>query len=440
MLVHPHPSPLTYERHIDGLRGLSVLMVVAFHAFPTWVPGGFVGVDVFFVISGLLITRILLNSLEAGQLNLGGFFARRIRRLFPALLVVLSACLVAGWLWLPAWNLEGLAKHVVLGSAFAANVGYWQETGYFDAEARFLPLLHLWSLGIEEQFYLIFPILLWASYRLSGRTGAWVVLALAATGSFVASVVWSGPFPGASYFLPHTRAWELLVGALLAMTSTPSEQDDSASSRQEWMSGGGLLVIVACFFLLNPSMVYPGWPALLPVLGSSLILAGGGRTWIGRVVFSVGPMVGLGLVSYALYLWHWPVLVFARLQQVGDTSTARLWGCIAVSLVLALLTFVAVERPVRRHALRGRTKFVTAGLVLMMVGVAGGAGLIFWRKAFLSAWELPPGRCSRSDMTTTGRIAVGCALSKRWKTLNGPETSRRIAWTRLNPTERPIPC
>src|SRR5437870_5550894 len=208
-----HPNSPKYRPDIDGLRALAVLSVVAFHAFPTSLPGGFLGVDVFFVISGYLISTIILENLDKGAFSLAEFYGRRVRRIFPALLVVLLASYVFGWLALLADEYAQLGKHIAAGAGFVSNLVLWNEVGYFDRSADTKPLLHLWSLGIEEQFYLAWPLLLWFSWK--RRFVAPVVLALAAL-SFIATALWSNVDAVATFYSPLTRFWELLGGSMLA--------------------------------------------------------------------------------------------------------------------------------------------------------------------------------------------------------------------------------
>jgi peptidoglycan/LPS O-acetylase OafA/YrhL len=344
----------SYRPDIDGLRALAVLAVVGFHAFPNVVKGGFVGVDIFFVISGFLITGILQKDLQNNDLqakNLGfwhyisAFYLRRIVRIFPALLVVLAASFAFGWLLLQPAEFKTLGKHMLAGAGFASNLVYWQEAGYFDAAAETKTLLHLWSLAVEEQFYLIWPLLLWAAWKLRFKT-LWVICIL-----LIASFAWNVSqihhHPVATFYSPFTRFWELLAGALLAVLTLNTSTAAASKLSQNAKSIVGVLLIAAAIYLLTKDKRFPGWWAVLPVLGGYLIIAAGSVSWFNRVVLSNRIMVSLGLVSYPLYLWHWPVLAFLRGFEMDAPSSAMIWAAVAISIVLAYLTYWFIERPLR---------------------------------------------------------------------------------------------
>lgn len=337
---NPH---VAYRGDIDGLRAFAVVSVLIFHAFPQYLPGGFVGVDVFFVISGYLITSIILKALDAGEFSFRQFYARRIRRIFPALLVVVLSTLLAGWYVLLPGEYAELAKHSVAGLGFVANVAYWLESGYFDTAAELKPLLHLWSLGVEEQFYLAWPLLLIAAWKL--RLAFWVLMLLAFVSSFTVNIALSGSDSASAYFLPFGRAWELLAGAALVLMS-----------RHGWVvrEGGntisvvGLVLLCVSLFVIDASKAFPGWWALLPVLGSVLLIAAGPDAVINRRFLMLRPMIFVGLISYPLYLWHWPLLSFSRVVESGAPSVWLLLACLLGAFVLAWLTWLLLERPVRK--------------------------------------------------------------------------------------------
>jgi peptidoglycan/LPS O-acetylase OafA/YrhL len=345
---------LSYRADIDGLRAIAVLAVVAFHAVPSVLPGGFVGVDVFFVISGYLITSLLRQSLEDGSFRFSTFYARRIRRLAPALVVVLATVLAAGWTWLLTDELAQLAKHAASSVAFMMNLVLWRETGYFDTAAEQKPLLHLWSLGVEEQFYLIWPALLWATWR--WRRPAFVIGVVALL-SFAANVAVVHTSPTAAFYLPTSRVWELAAGGLLAGLGPP---------RRGWIVqalslAGAVLLAVGCA-VIRPSMPFPGWWALLPAGGAALLIAAGPRGWTNSVL-ATRPLVFVGLISYPLYLWHWPILTFARMLEAGPLGLWRTAALVALAVVLAWLTYRFVEQPIRR---------ATGRLVIVNLAVASG--------------------------------------------------------------------
>jgi len=367
---------LDYRPDVDGLRAIAVLAVVVFHAFPQWLPGGFIGVDVFFVISGFLISSIILKAHAKGTFSYADFYARRIRRIFPALVLVLASCLVFGWLVLtPDYYVE-LGRHAVAGSLFVANLALWREAGYFDHDAQLKPLMHLWSLGVEEQFYLVWPLFL---ARFRSARALLVVIGL----SFAANVLLVSAKPDAAFFLPVTRFWELASGALLAWASLGRHGGSSittARSRtlRDSVSCLGLLLILAPAIGLKASMSFPGWWAAFPVAGAVALIASGPDGLVNRQLLALKPMVLIGLISYPLYLWHWPILVGLRVMDLSwlpQQSRAVKAGALALAFLLAYLTYVVLERRVR-HA-RGAVPALctaAAGILVASSGVLLSSG------------------------------------------------------------------
>jgi peptidoglycan/LPS O-acetylase OafA/YrhL len=389
-------SAKSYRPDIDGLRALAVLAVVGFHAFPNIVKGGFVGVDIFFVISGFLITGILQkelqnNGLQAKNISfwpyISTFYQRRIARIFPALLVVLAASFACGWLLLQPAEFKTLGKHMLAGAGFASNLVYWREAGYFDAAAETKTLLHLWSLAVEEQFYLIWPLLLWAAWKLRLKT-IWLI-----AGLLIASFAWNvaqiHSQPVATFYSPFTRFWELLAGALLAVLALNKSAVATSKLGQNTKSVIGLLLITAAIYLLSKDKRFPGWWAVLPVWGSYLIISAGQESWFNRVVLSNRVMVNIGLISYPLYLWHWPVLAFLRGAEMDAPSTSMLWVAVATSFALAYLTYSLIEKPLRFGTWwLAKTRLKTGLLVVAMFAVAA-AGYVVYTKNGVSS-RFPP--------------------------------------------------
>ncbi|MFL5279952.1 MAG: acyltransferase family protein [Rhodopila sp.] len=370
-LLRP-PAAAAYRADIDGLRAVAVMAVVLFHAYRRQVTGGFVGVDVFFVISGYLISGIIWNDLERGEFSFTGFYARRIRRLFPTLIVVLLASLAYGWFVLLPSEYAALGLDALGGAGFVSNILLWQEAGYFDRAAVVKPLLHLWSLGVEEQFYIVWPFALWLLYRL-GLNRA-IFLSLVVVSSFVASIILMRQDPAGAFFLPVTRFWEFAAGALIARFPRPdfSIQPQAAAN---WASACGLLLIVASAALLDETMPFPGWLAVPAVAGTVLILAAGARAWLNRVVLAHPVAVFMGLISYPLYLWHWPLISYAYILRLGKAPRELpALGLIVVSCVLAYLTYTLLERPIRFGGARQKK---AAGLMTTMSAVAT-FGLGLW--------------------------------------------------------------
>lgn len=356
---------LVYRPDIDGLRAAAVLAVVIFHAFPSVLPGGFVGVDVFFVISGYLITGILLADLGADQFSLRHFYARRIRRIFPALAVLLLATYAMGWFSLYSDEFRELARHIVAGAGFVSNWALWTEAGYFDQAAEAKPLLHLWSLGVEEQFYIVWPLLLWVAHK-TRRTG-WVctVIGLA---SFVANVALVNHHPSAAFYWPITRMWELLAGAALAIGAAHIRLTGGWT---HVLSIAGALLCLASFAFVNSHAAFPGWWALLPVAGAVGLIAAGRDGWFNRCVLTHPVSVWFGRISYALYLWHWPLLSFAFIVAGRVPSPAVRGVLVVIAVGLAWLKTVIVERPVRFGAPRVWKLVVPCLLMLGIVYLGG---------------------------------------------------------------------
>ena len=356
---------LSYRPDVDGLRAIAICSVVIFHAFPHLASGGFVGVDVFFVISGYLITRLIMHALpldspRQGSFRLVRFYAHRIRRIFPALILVLIGCLMFGWFFLLADEYKQLGKEVLTGAFFVENISLWGEADYFDTAAELKPLLHLWSLGIEEQFYIVWPILLVLAVRL--QFNLFILTVGIALASFAANVIAINEHANAAaFYLPITRIWELMAGGTLAYLDIHRRESvgewgefialapwlHSPSIRANIKSGLGSLLILIAVFFLNKSDAFPGWLALLPTIGAYLVISAGQGAWINRHILGSRLFVLLGLVSYPLYLWHWPLLSFARILE-GDTPTPELRiASVVAAFVLSCLTYVLVEKRVR---------------------------------------------------------------------------------------------
>jgi peptidoglycan/LPS O-acetylase OafA/YrhL len=358
-----HPK---YRADIDGLRAVAVISVVAFHVWPRIPLGGFVGVDIFFVISGYLITRIIVENMRAGRFSFGQFYSRRVNRIFPALTIVLVANLALGWFFMFPDEFRQLGKHTAAGAGFVANFVFWSEANYFDADATLKPLLHLWSLGIEEQYYLLWPAAVWLAWRLRINLVTVTLVGLAV--SFLFNVYLSPTAPAAAFYSPLTRIWELLLGGLLALTTVqpptftkyeepisrlldrivfPNGGGHHASHVRGAASATGLLLLSIAIIFIKPGFHFPGWWALIPTIGTALLIFSGPATWINRKILANPVFVWVGLISYPLYLWHWPLLSFAHIIQ-GPTLTGGTRIAVAIgSVVLAWLTYRLVESPIR---------------------------------------------------------------------------------------------
>ena len=370
-------APANYRADIDGLRAVAVLSVVFYHAgLPTF-GGGFVGVDVFFVISGYLITSIIWGQLGRGSFSIGGFYERRIRRIFPALFAVVLATVATGWLWMMPFDLQGFGSSLAAMAGFSSNF-FFCKTGYFDGGANIEPLLHTWSLSVEEQFYIVFPVLL-ALLARRGATTVRAVIVLLLVGSLVANVFGVRSNTAWAFYMPWQRAWELLAGSVLALGYLPS----IASRRWcEILGVVGLAAIAVAVFGFDEHTRFPGEAALLPVVGTVLLIhTGSGAPTRVAVLLGMRAPVFIGLVSYSLYLWHWPIFVFARYRLMRDLTSSEALALGAVALLAAVASWRWVERPFRHVAAqdRGRVKVFIVALVLLAVTALVGGGLYFTR-------------------------------------------------------------
>ena len=361
---------ISYRPDIDGLRALAILPVVLFHAFPNLLPGGFIGVDIFFVISGYLITSILLKDIQAGSYSIKTFYARRVRRIFPALSVVLLFCLALGWVVLTAVEYRALGKHVAGGAGFIANFMFWKEAGYFDAAGDTKPLLHLWSLGIEEQFYIVWPLLLYFFAKRSWNI-LWMIAGVALL-SFALNIIRIGADPSGTFYSPFSRSWELALGAFLAyQTLHPAQVLTSIIERHKsLLSGLGLIMVVIGFVVINESRAFPGWWALLPAVGSALLIASGPHALVNRFVLSQKIFIWVGLISFPLYLWHWPLLSFARIIYSETPPFDVRVVLVVLSAVLAALTYYLIEKPIRQSSSK-RPLIIALSILMLCICIAG---------------------------------------------------------------------
>ncbi|MGV8933476.1 MAG: acyltransferase family protein [Gallionellaceae bacterium] len=392
----PHPK---YRADIDGLRAIAVLSVVGYHAFPYWVKGGFIGVDIFFVISGFLISTIIFGGLETNRFSFQEFYSRRIKRIFPALLVVLICCIAFGWFALLADEYKQLGKHIAAGAGFVSNMVLWNESGYFDNSAETKPLLHLWSLGIEEQFYIIWPMLLWLAWR--KKFNFLLITSAIAAITFTLNIINIGSDPISTFYLPQTRFWELLIGSCLAYVVLYKQgilQRFKSTNGNLQSFLGSLLLIVGILFI-NNEREFPGWWALLPTLGAASIILAGSQAFLNRVILSNRVLVWFGLISFPLYLWHWPLLAFARIVESGNPSKEIRLVCVAMAIALAWITFKFIEKPIRfsKHNF-----FVTTSLFILMT-ISGVTGYFIY--AFGGLEFRDPNRNAASISYANGDIA-----------------------------------
>jgi len=367
---------LKYRREIDGLRAVAVVPVIFFHAGFALFSGGFVGVDVFFVISGYLITSIILADKEQGTFSLIHFYERRARRILPALFLVMLVCLPFAWFWLLPHDMKDFSKSLVAASMYVSNLFFWYQSGYFDTAAKFKPLLHTWSLAVEEQYYAFFPLLLMATWRL-GRRYFFAAICLIAVVSLTLAE-WSTIYhPNAAFFLLPTRAWELMAGGIIAFLIMYRERFfqvlHSRKGINEALGLLGLLMICYAVVAFDKTIPFPGIYAIVPTVGTALIiLFVSSRTTIGRLLGS-RILVGIGLISYSAYLWHVPLFVFARQRSLTEPGTGTLLALSALSIILAYFSWRFVERPFRQKGRISRRRIFGYGLGGMIFFIIIGA-------------------------------------------------------------------
>ena len=369
-LALTHPK---YRPDIDGLRAIAVLSVVIYHAFPDTLKAGFMGVDIFFVISGYLISSIIFESIDRGSFSFGQFYGRRIKRIFPALTLVLLSCSVFGWFGLLGDEFKQLGKHMAAGAGFVSNFFLWQESGYFNNAAETKPLLHLWSLAIEEQFYIVWPLVVWLTWKRK-----WLFLSVfigLGVASFVYNVHLVRLDPTATFFSPATRIWELLAGVLLAYMKVRPTAWQPSQRQLHVASTFGVALLAFGLYRIDKGRPYPGTWALLPILGSFCLIFAGPTAWFNRLVLSNRLLVWVGLISFPLYLWHWPMLSFMRIVESETPSLGYRVLAVGLSVLLAWITYYFVEKPIRADG-KSTLKIV---VLTTCVAASGLAGLVIFQ-------------------------------------------------------------
>lgn len=382
-----------YRPDIDGLRAIAVLSVVLYHGFPGSLRGGFVGVDVFFVISGFLISTIIFQNIDQGSFSIRNFYSRRIRRIFPALAVVLISVLAFGWLCLFPDELHQLGRHTASSAGFVQNFILWKEAGYFDTASETKPLLHIWSLGIEEQFYLVWPVLLWTASRLGKINGAhrerlfcFLVTILVFVVSFVLNLNSVTVDPAKTFYLPQYRFFELALGGILSwwvlyqpgISIKPVQSQErvfpawlTEKRAKDILGVAGLVILLIVFGQFSKATVFPGKNALFPILAAAFIIWAGPQSWVNRRILSNKILVWFGLISFPLYLWHWPVLTFGRIIHGEIPPPAFRLTAVAVAILLSWLTVRFIENPFRLGNARIALKIATLCVVVFGIGGIG---------------------------------------------------------------------
>ncbi len=418
---------MKYRREIDGLRALAVVPVVLFHAGFESFSGGFVGVDVFFVISGYLITSIIVHDLQSRTFTVLGFYERRARRILPAMFAVMLVCLPFAWLWMLPQELGDFSKSLSAVSVFASNILFWLDTGYFDSDTAVKPLLHTWSLAVEEQYYLLFPIFLLFTWRMAR---GWVIatVAVVAIVSLLIAHWGSTHDPSAAFYLLPTRAWELLLGALIALRAAHPDRGGTGlsmprSALQEVSGAAGLVLIGYSIFAFGPGTPFPGVYALVPTIGTALILRfSNERTFVGRALGN-RLLVGVGLISYSVYLWHQPLFAFARLRSFSVPGKSVLLILSLASVALGFLSWKFIETPFRDRKRFSRQRIfrfaIGGGVAFFIIGIAGTMNRGFPARAagldqIAAVKTVLDSPCHTIDRRTSEQIAAGdiCTLGE----------------------------
>ena len=364
-------SSKNYRPDIDGLRAIAVLAVVGFHAGIPWLRGGFVGVDVFFVISGYLICSIIYREISQDEFSIARFYGRRFKRIIPALSVVLVFCLVFGALVLSPYEVRKLGDSVAATSLSISNFLFAKRTDYFAGLAVTNPLLMTWSLAVEEQFYLVFPLLM-LLFGKKNKRALLLLLATVSAVSFLCSIYFEFKQPAWNFYFPVTRAWELGAGTLLAVWQSGRLNSGNRSSWKIGISGlAGMLMIIGSFTLYSSGMRFPGYEAIPPVLGSILILASEGS--LANRFLALRPVVAIGLISYSLYLWHWPLLSFAEIMSARPLRPPTVMIVVTIAFAAATGSYFFVEKPFRSKSRAGINKVLLSyGACILFIGLLGG--------------------------------------------------------------------
>ncbi len=369
---------MLYRADIDGLRAIAVVTVVLFHAGLDSFGGGYVGVDVFFVISGYLITGIIVEDLEKGDFKLLHFYERRVRRILPALLALIFFCFPFALLWLVPSDVRAFSQSVAAAVAFISNFYFWKQSGYFNHGAEFEPLLHTWSLAVEEQYYAIFPLLLLLAWKLGRGRVVFILISISVVSMSLA--IWS-PYGGseAKFFLLPTRVWELLLGALSYFCVDRIR--DSRYLARELLSLLGLALILFAVFTYDSTTPAPSEYTLIPTFGAALLILFSVKGTVSHTILSHKYFVGIGLTSYSIYLWHQPIFVFSRHSPWADRYNEMLPFLIGLSFLCGWLSWKYVESPFRRAGsfpgFSGKRKallLVSASFLLFLTGIYGGLG------------------------------------------------------------------
>lgn len=405
-----HPK---YRADIDGLRGLQILALIGFHGFSTLVPGGYVGVDIFFVISGFLISSIIFKSLQKGGFDFLDFYIRRTKRIFPSLITILVAAFSIGWFCLLPDEFKQLGKHVFGGATFIDNFLYWQESGYFDRSVELKPLLHLWSLGIEEQFYLFWPLLLYFSWKRKFNLLAVTLVVISLSFGLNAYLAYTNMAQAFDFYLPFTRLWGILAGAVLAYLTIYGEPTNAPHKNHtpkniaSWL---GFALILFSVFFFDRTIYYPGFYALAPVMGAVMLIWAGQHAWVNHHILSNRVMIWFGLISYPLYLWHWMLLSYTRILESAEPDVEIRIAAVLLAILFSWLNYHLIENPIRFN----KNNKLTVSVLVVALTLSGAVGLYAY---------LNDGFPSRSSVQTASLISFDTPQRESCKRISASDYS-----------------
>lgn len=428
---------MKYRADVDGLRAIAVLSVVFYHAFPKMIPGGFIGVDIFFVLSGFLISGILFNQIKNGSIHWTQFYLKRIKRIFPALLLTLLSTTIVGYFLLFPVEFENLGKHVLGSSLFINNFVLWNEAGYFDKASELKPLLHLWSLGIEEQFYLIWPVLIFFIWKL--RLHPLIVLIIFSVISFAMNLAWVNHHHVSAFYFPISRFWELALGGILAYMTFKNKKWMSTFHgnhliTSNLLSSIALIYLMISIFFFSDQLAYPGWVAILPTL-CTLTLLFTHDSWVNRKILSFQTMTFIGLISYPLYLWHWELLSFARIVYAGTVSYELTAFLVILSFALAWFTYQLLEKPIRFSITAEKHPRYIASILCGGLAIVGLSGFVIQNNHGLKnreiAWQHDTLLNDMHGFDKFRKQAITCRLITKNKDL------KKISWCLQNKKGQP---
>lgn len=385
----------TYRADIDGIRAIAVLAVILYHAHIKYFSGGFVGVDIFFVISGYLITTIILRELDKRNFSLARFYERRIRRIFPALFTILTATLLVSIIFFDANEFRDFGKSLIATTFFSSNILFWTQSGYFDGPSELKPLLHTWSLAVEEQYYIFFPLLLSFLARFF-RSRLVLVLTGIAVASFALNQYSISRDASGAFYLVHMRIWELLIGSILAVKIISRKVNPHIDNLLGLL---GLGMIILSIFIYSINTPFPGVSAIFPTIGTALIIYSGtsSKTFT-RQFLSFWPLVFLGQISYSLYLWHWPIIVFARYYAILELKPLETIAVLLATLLLSTLTWRFIEMPFRQNIFLKRDNIFQLAAIITLLMISTGS-VIYIKDGF-------PDRFSKDQLTIDQNIDI----------------------------------